>query len=398
VRSLFGSLQNKFKATYEGRFFSIILADVLQVEPEAIFSVFPNLERHYASEVRRGEATITTEYHLRNGQRRADLAILLGGQPVALAEVKQADIRGHSVTGQLVDYRTEVRRARNAVCFSLVSEFEPYDEHKRIIEQSWGKGHSKVVRFHALAAALEKRGDRPAVKLLLDYMKEQRMTGYTPLPKKSDRDLKLLMTKLLPLRHAHGLGKLLNNDSIQGIPQLLGTLLRNVQHMEDWLRVANEEIFPRVFTCNLEVYPEYDKKALADQLRKAEDEDDQYLAGKPCTGGYLCVYAQATIRSKAMKAKKGHGIWLWLGYCLELDLIKASLGQYVCAGVSAHKSLFLDDEGQIDNYIKCAFSSSADITRTRLREVFNATRRQAIKASTDPAVSKFLKQIDLSGF
>src|SRR6185312_3908294 len=104
MKSFYGSLRSKFKATYEGRFFSTILADVLQAEPKALEAVFPGLSRQHQRSVESGEALVTTEHRLANG-RRADLAIVVGGDVVALAEVKQSDITSTSVEVQLEDYR-----------------------------------------------------------------------------------------------------------------------------------------------------------------------------------------------------------------------------------------------------------------------------------------------------
>src|SRR5262245_60386280 len=109
MQSLFGSLRSKFKATYEGRFFSTILADVIQAEPKALEAVFPYLPSKYQRSVSNGSAIVTTEHRLANG-RRADLAVIVDGEPVALAEVKQADIKSPGVGVQMEGYRREVRR------------------------------------------------------------------------------------------------------------------------------------------------------------------------------------------------------------------------------------------------------------------------------------------------
>jgi hypothetical protein len=397
MKSFFGSLQSKFKSTYEGRFFSTILAEVLQAEPKAVCALFPNIPGWVERALATGEASVVTEHRLEGG-RRADLAILVGGVSIALAEIKQADIQGSGVTSQLKAYRSQIRQAAHRVDFSLVSQFEPYDEHRYIMDGPWGDGHGEIVRFHNLATRLRQSADRPAIGLLRDYMKEQGMTGYAPLAKDSGHALTLLMTRLLPTKHAHGLGRLHSNEAIQDISTTLGILLANARHMEDWLRLSNERHFRHVFTTNFKVWPWYDKERLAERLSRPDD-GSYALPDDLCTGGELMVETKVQIAATTMGASKGKGISLLFGYDLQLDIAKKHIIQNVFAMCSGSKSLFPNAEwGRFIQYKKCRYSTDEPKIRKVFKGIIAKVCSDAAKASTSKRVSRFLRGIDLNGF
>src|SRR5579872_473796 len=98
MSSFFKSIRGYFKAEYNGRYFSILLRELAQNEPDSFCRIVisarnesHNIWKELTDGIINGELSADCEYHFhvrkKTKTRRADLAFLRGNDPVALMEV-----------------------------------------------------------------------------------------------------------------------------------------------------------------------------------------------------------------------------------------------------------------------------------------------------------------------
>lgn len=365
-------------------------------EPAAIRAVFPDLDDDVVEAVQSGSAEVAVEYPIGDGY--ADLAIVSDRTVLAIAETKQADIIGQRVAGQLQGYRKFVKASGRSVHFSLITMHSPDEEHMRVLRLSWGKGQRNVVRFHHIAAALQPHAERPMVALLLEYMREQRMTGYQRIDGKAST-LPLLMTRFLPVQHSHGLGRLQSARSVQSVAELLDALLRNTQYMADWFRADNTDLFPRTFASEFSARPWFNYKKLGRYLNKNQKTEDEALPRNQCVGGSLDVYVQGRLAASSISAPKGHDINIYLGYWVELNLgAKRKIQPYLYVGTSGNKAFREKYRDFRDAWITCDLSWEQDTIRKKLRLLARKAMKRAANNAVSPRLEKALRSINFSGY
>jgi len=394
MQSFFGRLQSYFSSTFEGRYFSLILAEAMAREPAIIRGVFPHIRPELVEAVRKGQASIVTEYPV--GGRYADLAIISSAREViAIAEVKQSDIISPGVVNQLKAYRKWVKESGYPISFSLVTMHHPDDEHLRVIRGSWGVGKACVVRFHHIAHHLGKLRDRPVVQLFLDFMKEQRMTGYQHLEKETST-LTLLMTRFLPVQHSHGFGRLQSTRSVRSVAEMFDTLLRNTQFMADWFRAGNTDLFPRTFASEFRTRPWFELDRLAHYLQSNRERKAYELPRNQCTGGALDVHVQGHLSAKSVSAPKGHKVSFYFGYWIELDVAANTLKPHLYFTVAAGSAFA--QHSLHECWTRCQLSWKEETVRLRLKRLARDAIHSASKDAISPRIKKALNHISFTGY
>jgi hypothetical protein len=170
--------------------------------------------------------------------RLADLCILYKGRPLAVAEIKVEDQNEDDPTGQLKDYVAFARQQK--IPFHYITKYTLGIPEKRRLQgaQSWARRHYEI------AAALDKRKDQQIAQMIVEYLKDQKMSGYQPLDAKP-QDLLNFARRLLPVGYEGHSAK----ETPYKISQLMEQLLNNTRMIADWMRDGNEN------RLNVAVYP-----------------------------------------------------------------------------------------------------------------------------------------------
>jgi len=92
-KSFFSRFKDKLNMDYGGRYFALLLREIIKEEPSVNSAVFPSLNKSDQNKIRTsGEIHVEYPFPGFNGRkRRADLAILIDGKIEALLEVKYED-------------------------------------------------------------------------------------------------------------------------------------------------------------------------------------------------------------------------------------------------------------------------------------------------------------------
>jgi hypothetical protein len=300
VAGLLSDIQGFFNAKFYGRYLSFLLRELARREAVP-FGRALGLRPAEITQLKKGNLQVHVEHRLLvHGRTRfADLAVLRGGLPVVLVEVKEDDWRNKANGAQLSDYLAFL--AQNpGVHFVHLSRYGLTDEDESLIVQARSDGVEVEKRtYRELFLALRKVRD-PWATLIADYLEDIGVTVYKALSFSSpsgERTLPLLLTQMLGFPHSHGLGRLYSDGAIRELPSVMAVLFGNLQVLGDWIRSANQDCFSTRFTRKFKSQPYGNLAAMA---KSADDPNDSPVLDKYIHSGYVYFYTQGRIAAEQM--------------------------------------------------------------------------------------------------
>jgi hypothetical protein len=232
--------------------------------------------------------------------RLADLCILYKGKPLAVAEIKVEDQNEDDPTGQLKDYVAFAKQQK--IPFHYITKYT-----LTISEERKLKGAEKWARRHyEIAAALDKRKDQQIAQMIVEYLKDQKMSGYQPLHARK-QDLLTFARRLLPVGYEGHSAK----ETPYKISQLMEQLLNNTRMIADWMSDGNEN------RLNVTVYPTVETYwRVGDLVKECTAKPGQVKELK----GYIADYFKSGILYFVAEARFGKKARMWLSVSQWIEL------------------------------------------------------------------------------
>jgi len=328
--SLFSDIQGFFSARYSGRYFALLLRELARREPELfarIFGFSPDLRKALL----RRELQVEYEWPFdARRRRRADLAVLRGGEPVLLLEVKEDDIKNPRNPEQLSDYLSLLdvpspqMRQPPKLQFVHVSRFALPPEELSQMEEARKAGKMVLqLRYRKIYETLRQHGGALG-QMLQEYLEDIGVASYDIIDLASDkegRSLAFLLIQILGFPHFHGLGKLHSDKAINDTPKLFKILFGNLEVLGDWIKDHNQSIFRTRFTRRFKPAPIINLNALRKSLAKDASGADIGL-GDHVRGGEVYFYASGKIANpRGGKQTLTANDWLYVevGYWFSLS-------------------------------------------------------------------------------
>ena len=157
-------------------------------------------------------------------------------------EVKEFDHLNPENPDQLADY---LRQVSHTLGFIHVYRFLPVSEQHRKIERKQGEGWPvAMLSYDQIYKALKNSKDegRALGALICGYLEDIGVGIYREIDKTDSKALSFLMAQMLGFSHQTGMGKLYSEATVQKGPQLLTTLLADMEVVGEWVRRSNKKV------------------------------------------------------------------------------------------------------------------------------------------------------------
>lgn len=403
MTGIYHSIRGFFDAKYSGRYLALILLELGRRHP-VIFARVMGMTENVGKLLKTGKAELKHEwiFSSKSGrQRRADLAVLLGGDAVVVIEIKEDDILSAGNDEQLDDYVTYLAQLSQApgikTHFIHLSRYPlPSSTTAALARASARRLRVTDLRYRNLLENLEHH-DFPHVEMVRDYLKDIDVASYKSLNIADDRDIKaicFLLVQLIGFRHEHGYGRLQSDHAVSMLPSILEVLLNNLAVLGEWAATRNPAFFSTRFSRKFRARPYLDLPALRNDLSGESLSDEDLLPGadgKYVKSGTVLFYAQGKFRTSLVPGQR----WFYqeFGYTFDLptgDETKkkrnAPFGMKLYAAFS-----WPNDEAYVETRYLEVFPSEAEAQKL-LAKLIKRARATALKRKSQiarKALSRF---------
>lgn len=295
--SFFTRIQNKFDASYGGRYIETILKEI-SIEDERISKFLSKTKER---------CRITTEHRFFvNGKERiADIAIesVESNEIAGLVEIKYDDHLNEKNHAQLADY-IDYCRAKS-LSFIYLTQYYPPKQDIDLVKES---GFSHIL-FSQLALELNKKNTNQVTQLFISYLEDR---GLIMKNIKTESIYKLLVRLFTPISNQ---GKIQNNKAmIDEIPSALQALMNNMSILS--IEISRYVDVKRIPVIDFRFWPsfKFTKKDLRELL---DDEDHSGYLGMEKNGGEMCIFAQSVIIDT--NDNKDDYLYIRYGYSLIIE-------------------------------------------------------------------------------
>lgn len=243
----FRVIRSLLSQEYSGRLLALALSELGRQEPAAfahfLSQVTGALTTKNKRRIERGDAQFEREWSHVHG-RRADLAILLDGAPIALIEIKEDDGGSAGNAAQLTDYIRFVTENPDTN-FIYLNRFPPMKYFQYFNSTSTARTNSYDVRYRQLFESLKsfekKRESAPLTRMILEYLEDIGVDSYRAIDLTKDRvALTFLIVQMANFSHNTGFGKLQGEVTVRRGLELLGFMLGNANVFADWIHESNK--------------------------------------------------------------------------------------------------------------------------------------------------------------
>lgn len=223
----FSRFKNNLKLEYGGRYFEIILLEVIKEDISILEIIFPSINRDILRDSKKLEIDIEEIFPSKSNvvnYRRADIVVKYKGKHVALLEIKYED---QPLEKQLEDYLTYSESKQ--ICFTYLTQYLPSKADSAKLKSY---KNTYCLQYMDLYNDIVKsnRNRNPIVKLFCQFLKENFMIYNEDI---HEGGLLLLIIKGLYLKHSHGLGRKVSSANIKAIPEIWDALISNISILGD---------------------------------------------------------------------------------------------------------------------------------------------------------------------
>ena len=226
MAGFFFNIQSLLGAKYSGRYFSLLLRELAIQDKKAFARAF-ELSKGQRDALLRGDVQIEREWRFDvGGQRRhADLALLHGGEPTLLIEVKEDDPPNLEQVRAYLDY---VRAQAGGTRFVYVSRYPATPDEQSALKEAVLNGLPvRSLRYRDIYQSIEP-GASPFACLLLDYMEDIGVASYQVIDLEA-KEVSFFLAQALGFPHLHGLGRLHSQHAVDELPYIFRKMFGNLE-------------------------------------------------------------------------------------------------------------------------------------------------------------------------
>ena len=356
MSSFFQSIRNYFKTKYDGRYFSVLLRELAQNEPNSFSSIIDHIAessqlsiwKQISREIhdRTLEPVCEHKFQGRTQRRRADLTFLRGEKPALLMEVKEFDHLNPENPEQLSDYLRQVSAEQ---CFVYIYRFLPQPEIcQKIAHEQQRKRPVGFISYDKIYSALKTltNQNRPLATLVRSYLEDIGVGVYPDIDlKHKDRTAAMfVLVQMLGLSQYNRMGRLQGDQSVRAGPDLIKALLGNIEVVGEWIKAANTKSITNRFTRRLWINPHFNHKKLRRALGASGNTTDELPDGiwPYVEGGTVSFVSTGSIGTKKKKGKgrvsgprpsNRRSLYIEVGLRLELKKEDRAVGVSVYAEI-----------------------------------------------------------------
>lgn len=245
MKSFFTRFKNKFETDFGGRYLAIVLREVIIDDHKILKILFPKLDL----KIIKGEnleEIIRIEYQfnsaIRKKKRRADLAVIVNKNPLALLEIKYRDEKEDHNEAQLEDYIAYIKNKN--ISFTYLTQYLPPREHLKLLPKA---EHIKHMLYSELYNKIEKRNN--SVTYLFSKFLEETTGMYEGKMKEKEKQLHYFLNRAFNLERKGTGGALNTATNVDSASEILSILFTNLRLVGEHYWIHFNEIVnqhPRV--------------------------------------------------------------------------------------------------------------------------------------------------------
>ena len=326
MKSFFSRFKDCLNADYGGRYFTAIIEQGILDNPALLKILFPTVDNNIIKRFE-SECTLRVEYRFpsvtkKSDHRRADLAVLYGGEAIALLEVKYEDEKGKENRYQLTDYLRFAKKDNN-LCITYLTQYIPPQKDLEFLKKA-GRGNIRHMLYSELYRGINRLNEKGAVaRLILEFLEETMGIYKTEINEKA---LILLVVKGLTLRHQTGFRRLVSDENISDIPDTLSVLIGDLKTLGYRFVSQFGNYFKSRPSITFGFEPEFNYRMLLKDIEDEieEENDTGGLDPKRKLGGEFYIGFNCKL------AQKDPDRWLNLtcGFSFEVEVGKPRLNRY----------------------------------------------------------------------
>jgi hypothetical protein len=320
--TFFSRFKDHLSMDFGGRYFEVILHEVIKEDLDIIKILFPSIDRKLLLNKDDIEIEVEDVFHAKNKKnRRADLVVKHNGKHIALLEIKYLD---GPLEGQIDDYINYAKE--NNIYFTYLTQNIPSGKDIIKITSAYNNKFYHLL-YRDLYKSLLKLHNKnnPILKLFCNYLEENFMVYNNEI---NENALILLMLKGLFVRHDHGFGRKVSAENINSIPALWNTLISNLSIIGDRF-YSDFDFFNNRFNIDFGFDPSYDINKIKNDLNKTQATKNSNIKNTYKSGGEFFIITRGKFQSK----KSDLWMHVAMGYVFYLDLnrkqMRKSLYTYI---------------------------------------------------------------------
>ena len=304
MTGLLYGIQGYFKATYSGRYLAHLLAELFRRSPNDFARILNAAGINYAHNS--GNTVVANGWRFPATKIRfADIAVLnSSGNPLVLAEIKDADIKSTSNSAQLDDYLKLLgQKSNEKLEFLFLSRTVPPENDERKLQKSKHTKRVHQMLFGKLYKPLRVGGD-PFCQMLRDYLEDINVVYHDKKP--DTKTLNYMTRRMLGMS-----GRKANEKSV---PEFFEVVFGNLFSLGQWVQNNNANLFKQGFKRRLYVKPSHDVRRLQQVMavkgsKKASALIENEYLGDYCKGGEVDFYTCGYLTYKKAKVYLEFGYW-----------------------------------------------------------------------------------------
>ena len=322
MRSFFTRIQNKFSASYGGRYIETILKEIAKNDSYIIKHLFPSIKER---------CEIELEYHFTiNGHKRiADIAIIAEEthKLLALAEIKYDDHQNLKNSAQLEDYVKFCKKTKIKFLY-LTQFFPPYTDINYLNKN--GYPHEL---FSDFAIKIINKNLSELSILFVDFLRDKGLMMENITPEYIGKFLVRLFNPYSGQR-VHS-----NIDMIQNIPEAFSGIMTNINVISQ--EISQHIVANRSPSVDFHVNPIF--KFTKNNIQKLLDENIRgKITYEPTAeernGGELYIYARTSLKEKS---EENDWFNIEFGFCFS---IKTKTKNHITELYSNIRGRHIEDE------------------------------------------------------
>jgi len=326
MKSFFTRFKDNLKIDFGGRYFEVILMEVLKEDLSILKIIFPSIDTKLLKKKNDLEINVEGTFPSKSGEalyRKSDLVVKYKGKYIALLEIKYEDELREN---QLEDYIKYAQK--NDIYFAYLTQYLQRKED--VLKLNTLKKSNHLLYKDLYNSIIKSKKDsNPIVKLFCQFMKENFMIYENEIP---EDGLLLLIIKGLSLKHRHGFGRKVSSANIKAIPGIWEVLINNISLIGDKFYNDFSNFFNNRFSLDFGFDPHYKVSTLNKDIKNAIKAEEEYLSidRERKVGGdfFLSVYG------KVKQANSDNSLYIEFGYWFSVDLEEKELTQDTFASVS----------------------------------------------------------------
>jgi hypothetical protein len=293
MKSFFSRLQNKFSASFGGRYIEHIIKEISINDKIIIEALFPKIKKDISNEL-----WISSHVEIEHAfdDRIADIALISNdnGSILALAEIKYDDHKNEKNSGQIDGYIKYCEK--NKIPFSYITQYYPPKNDIKKIEKKYTHR-----LFSDLANHLKDNKHGELVGLFINFLEDK---GLIMVDLDTQIVGKLLVRLFSPRKKQGRMNKL--EDMTTKIPDSFAGLMTNIN-------LISQEMY-RYFPSTQKPYIDFTLRPAYHRVKDSDlDEQEFEPEEKQKNGGILYIFGRS-------KLDTGNKKWAYIefGYYFEV--------------------------------------------------------------------------------